>query len=187
MSKDSQVIELQEIYHEMDTEGKKKMVTAAEELLNVQKTLGNMQFLVRDGVQAQEETGERNAVINREFGTRRIAGVMGYILTGLLLFLAACVFWITLINPALLVLGDTPLVMLRIIITAMCGIFSIGAGLMWFILRKFTIPWMFLAIGAGILCVEPGIITDLIGISIVALIVTIQVIHIKREKTLVAV
>ena len=188
MDKEPQVTELQEIYREMDTEGRKKMVTAAEELLNVQKTLGNMQFAVRDDTLtlAQKEDEERKAKFDRRQELLRFTGIAGYIVTGLLLIFAACFFWITLINPALLIIGITPLGMLRIIITALCGMCCIGLGFHWFMLRKFTIPWMLLAIGAGILCVEPSVITDLIGIIIVVLIVTIQVIHSKRDKAMLA-
>jgi len=41
MTDDLQVNELQETYRQADAEGRKKMVTAAVQLLNAQKTLGD--------------------------------------------------------------------------------------------------------------------------------------------------
>ena len=160
MHKHTEVVELLEIYREMDAEGKKKMVTAASNLLNAQKTL-----------------------LDQESGTSQFTGIAGYLITGLLLILAICVFWITLINPALLTTGIIPLVMVRIIITALCGMLCIGTGLIRFILKKFTVLWLFLAIGAGILCVDPRVLTDLIGFALVAVIVAVQLIHWKQDKT----
>ena len=160
MDKHTEVVELLEIYREMDTEGKKKMLTAASNLLDAQNTF-----------------------LDREFRTRRFSGIAGYLITGLLFLLAVCVFWVTLINPALLTAGIIPLVMVRIIITALCGVLCIGTGLVRFILKKFTVLWLILAIGAGILCVDPRVLTDLIGFALVALIIAVQIIHWKQGRT----
>ena len=60
--------------------------------------------------------------------------------------------------------------------------FCIGTGLVRFMWRKFTVPLLLLAIGAGILCVDPGLLTDLIGFALIAMIIAVQVIQRKREK-----
>ncbi|MCL2065940.1 MAG: hypothetical protein FWG99_00550 [Treponema sp.] len=180
MGKEPQIAELQEIYHKMDWEGRKKMVSAASELLNVQKTLEGMELMSNSDTQIPAEKG----TVEIKPKTRVLVRCL---VIGLLLLFTAIVFWVTLINPALLMLGSTPLVMLRIIITAICGMVCIGSGLVWFMLRKFTVLSMFLAIGAGVLCAEPGVITDLIGISIVILIFTVQIILWKRGKIRLAV
>ena len=159
MNNNPKVVELQEIYREMDPEGKKKMVSAAAKLLTVQKTF----FAGKS---------ERRSFI----------GITGYLITGFLLLFVAYVFWVSLISPALLTLSDTPLTVVRIVLTALCGIFAIGTGFVWFLLKKLTIFRMLLAFGAGILCVEPGVITDFIGVILVVLIVSMQLILGKREK-----
>ena len=166
MDKDTQIVELQEIYREMDAEGKKKIVAAAANLLNTQKTLSSLD--------------PRHDVPQK---TRRSTGVLRFLITGLLLLIAAYAFWVTLINPALLKTDITPLVMLRVIATALCGMLCLGTGLVWFILRKFTIFWMLLAVGAGILCVEPGILTDFFGFALIVLILTVQFLQEKQNKT----
>jgi hypothetical protein len=168
MDKNIQIMELREIYREMDIEGKKMMQTAATDLFAIQKTFGQ---------KSQAPVGSTHIR-----STSRLNCVPGYLVIGLFLFLSACFFWITLINPALSKLGDTPLIMLRIIMTALFGMFIIGTGILRFIIRKLSIPWLLLAIGAGILCVDPGVLTDLIGIILIALIVAVHVFHGKREK-----
>ena len=134
------------------------------------------------------ENEGKKAVFNREPPRKfQLNGVPGFIMTGLLLLFSACFFWVALINPALLMLGETPLIMLRIIITALLGMFIIGTGLVRFLLRKFTVLWMLLAVVAGVLCVDPAVLTDLIGLALIALIVAVQVIQGKRDRAAVAV
>ena len=162
MNKNSDLNELREIYSEMDEEGKEKMVAAAAELLGVQTNL--------------------SGTLNTAKATPRRL-VSGYLLSGLFLLFIAYIFWITLINPALLMIDTTPLTMIWIIVTAICGIFFIGVGLVSFILRKLSVPWVIFAIGAGILCLDPRAFTDFIGIIFAVLIITTQIIHGKQGKT----
>ena len=170
----SQVNELREIYKEMDVEGKKMMASTASQLFVIQKTFTNKDLPVYN------ESSEKS-------GTNRFNGVSGFLVMALLLFFAAHFFWVTLINPALLIIGITPLVILRIIITATVGMLCIGAGLVRFMLWKLPIPYLLLAIIAGILCVDPGVLTDLIGFVLIALIVTLHIIQGKREKAVAAI
>ena len=176
MREDSEIAKLCKIYREMDAEGQEVMVAAAVKLFSVQKTSEPQQVSPKLTLPRMSGSFAQSL---------RFAGIPGYLITAFLLLLAAVVFWVTLINPALHLAGITPLLMARIVITAFCGMVIIGAGLVRFIWRKFTIPWMLLAIGAGILCVEPGALTDLFGIAIFVLIIAIQILGIRREKTVV--
>lgn len=189
MDKYSQLVELREIYREMDDEGKKMMLTAARMLFNVQSTIDDNQLPAQNVTQTITQTGAEEIEVKhgKKFRTRRFSGILGFLMIGLLLLFSACFFWATLISPALLAFGDTPLIVLRIIITALFGMFLIGAGLVRFLLRKFTVLWMLLAIGAGILYVDPAILTDLIGFAIFVLIVSVHVINWKRNKAAVTV
>ena len=184
MDKNSQVNQLKEIYREMDVEGKKMMTTAASQLFTIQKSLENNELPANESIQGftQEKAGIETVTLDRVSPTSRFNGVPGYFIMGFLLLFAAHFFWVTLISPALLLIGITPLIMVRIIITASIGMFCIGIGLVRFMFWKLTIHWMLLAIGAGILCVDPGLLTDLIGFVLIALIVAVQVIQGKREK-----
>ena len=165
MTEDDEVIQLKEIYHNMDTDNKKKTVFAAAQLLIAQQTLKN------EHLTAGNNTSTKN---------HRRAGLPIYFVLGLLFFIAIYTFWVTLINPALLTIGSTPIIMLQIILTALGGISFIALGLVRFILYKLTAPWMLLTIGSGVLCVEPGALTDLIGITIITLIIAIHVIQNRK-------
>ena len=65
--------------------------------------------------------------------------------------------------------------------------FIIGTGIFRCIFEKLRIPWMILAICAGILCVDPAALTDLMGLAILALIIAVQVTQWKRERTILAI
>jgi hypothetical protein len=165
--------ELQTIYNEMDADGRKEILTAASKLLEVQKTL--------------ENTPTRNVfkktVLGRILQNLRSINIFGYLATGILLIISIFILWVTLLNPALLVAGISPLVMVRIIVTALAGLFFLGSGLIDFIQQKIKAPWRLLIIAAGLACAEPGIFTDLIGIILIALIASIHIIQWKKEKT----
>ena len=176
MDKNPQVVELRNIYREMDIEGKKMMTTTAAQLFTIQKSLENKELPAKDAIQG----------FTQKSRTSRFNGVPGYLLMGFLLLFAAHFFWVTLISPALLMVEITPLVMMRIIITASIGMLCIGLGLFRFMLWKLTVPLLLLVIGAGILCVDPGLLTDLIGFALIVLFVAVQVIQGKRERVVAA-
>ena len=162
MDKNSDVNELQEIYCQMNAEGKKRMMAAATELLGVQTNLS-------------KTLNTSNAYTVR----RRI---FGYLLTGLFLLVVSYVFWITLINPALRMIDASPFTMIWIMATALCGIFFIGTGLVRYFSRKLALIWAIFAIGAGILCLDPRALTDFIGIIFAVLIISMQIVQRKQEK-----
>jgi hypothetical protein len=168
-----ELTELQNIYNEMDAESRKEMVTAAAKLLEVQKTL--------------ESTPAKNVlqktVFNRNLQKLHTKHILGYLAIGILLIISTYIFWVALINPALLMTGINPLEMVRIILTALAGLFLVGSGLVDFILRRIKTPWRLLIITAGFACTEPSALTDLIGISLIVLIISVEVIQWKREKT----
>ena len=168
---DTKVIELQEIYREMDTEGKETMIKAVDKLLYIQKDFKDKK------IKAQNQEQLRK---------RRFMSIVSYIVSGIVLVFIIGFFWETLLNPALLKIGITPLVMVRIIITALIGIFCLGSGIVGFLQKWIKIPWTFFLIVAGIGCIDPRIITDFIGIFFIALIITVLVVQKKREKAPVA-
>jgi hypothetical protein len=163
MIKDPHIVELTDLYCEMDPEGRRMMVTAAKKLLQTQKSM----FI-------------------KERKPYHFTGISVYFMIGFLIVLTGYIFWINLISPALLMDGITPLVMARIILTALFGLFCLGVGLTGFLLRKMSIPLRFLAIAAGLGCLDPAVITDLIGFAFLALIVSIQLVQGKLEKAALA-
>ena len=157
---DKRVIELQNIYKEMDAEGKETMISAVDRLLYVQRTFGNPQ----------------------EARKRRIREIALYIASGILNVCIVCLFWEFLIRPVLLNIGITPFTMARIIVTALIGVFCLGSGFLGFFQRWLKAPLFLLLIIAGMACLDPQILTDLIGILFIVLIVTALVVQKKGQK-----
>jgi len=160
MREQTEVIELLDIYRQLDTNGRKKMVTAASKLLKTQNSVEDML--------GNTQSYQKKTVLS------------GYLVVVPLLVFAAFAFWQFLISPALLINNDTPLIMLRIIITALFGMFIISTGILRFILRKLKAQWLLLAIAAGLGCIDPRALTDLIGFAIIGLVVAVQFAQIKR-------
>ena len=157
---DKRVIELQNIYEELDTEGKETIISAADKLLNIQKTFKYPQ----------------------ELRKRHFRDIMLYITLGLIIACAIWFFWEIFINPALQKAGITPLNMARIIVTAIIGILCVFSGLICFLLRKISFHWLFLLIIAGIASLDPQILTDFIGFSFLAFIITVLLTQKKDQK-----
>ena len=180
MNTNSEINTLREIYSEMSTEGKEKMMTAATELLSVQN---NLEGTLNQNEARKLRKHRFTSILKQNSGFfKHRRQLLGYLLTGLLLLVITYIFWITLINPALRMIEATPLTMIWIMATALCGIFCIGTGLVRFISRKLTLSWAIFAIGAGILCLDPRALTDFIGIIFAALILIMQIIQGKQEK-----
>ena len=157
---DKRVIELQNIYKEMDAEGKETMISAVDKLLHVQRAFRNPQ----------------------ESRKRRLREITLYIVSGIINVCIICFFWEFLIRPVLLNIGITPLTMARIIITAIIGVLCLGSGFLGFSQRWLKTPWFFLLIIAGMACLDPQILTDLIGYFFIALVITALVVQKKRNQ-----
>ena len=82
----------------------------------------------------------------------------------------------------MLVLVDaTPLLVLRMLTTAVIGMVALGAGVSGFwSVNLFRIERLALVVG-GMLLVDPGTLTDLIGLGIVGVVYFIQRIRWNRE------
>ncbi|MEP6679621.1 MAG: TRAP transporter fused permease subunit, partial [Betaproteobacteria bacterium] len=72
-------------------------------------------------------------------------------------------------EPSLLLIGDVPTSLLSSI-TAMVGVFCLAAGLQGYLLRP--APWWELA--AAILLIKPGLVTDSIGLALLAAVILLQ-------------
>ena len=97
--------------------------------------------------------------------------------TGTRLALTAFIVpYIFVFSPALLMIDTTPVRIVWLIITSLIGMVSLATGLEGFMLRRMSPLWRILAIAAGLMCIDPGLLTDAIGLIILAVIVTVQVI-----------
>ncbi|MCK9363533.1 MAG: TRAP transporter permease [Syntrophales bacterium] len=72
-------------------------------------------------------------------------------------------------NPAMILIGTTPLLLVRNLITACGGMFGVGVAMIGFCftnMKWWERIWFALA---GLLLIDPGAVTDLIGIGMMAL------------------
>ncbi len=84
-------------------------------------------------------------------------------------------------NPEMLFIETVWYDVVLIIITSLLGMFSISAGLEGYMLRNLKVYERLLAIAGGLLLVIPGLVTDVIGLALVAIVILLQIIG--RKKT----
>ncbi len=93
------------------------------------------------------------------------------------------------LNPVMLFVGvEGPLQVILIVITSLIGIFGVSAALEGYIFAHMNPVQRILAAAGGLLLIDPNPITDVIGISLVAVVVLWQWLDKKRiaKKTLAA-
>ncbi len=80
-------------------------------------------------------------------------------------------------NPQLLLIGATPLGIVQAALTAAVGMTAIGAGLAGFLVTRLHWIERILLVAAGLLLVDPGLVTDIIGVVVLGGIAAFQVLR----------
>ena len=85
-------------------------------------------------------------------------------------------------NAPLYAISGTPWSIVMIVATSLVGIFAVSASLEGYLITH--MPWYQRAIAlvGGLLLIYPGLVTDLIGISMVGIVIVIQLISKKKAK-----
>ena len=80
------------------------------------------------------------------------------------------------LSPSMLFIGTTSVFDIILIITSFVGIFAVSASLEGYMLAR--MPWYLRILSAvgGLLLIYPGIVTDAIGLALVASVVVLQII-----------
>ena len=89
--------------------------------------------------------------------------------------------YIYVMSPQLLLIDVTFLGVLQPIVTSIVGMSAIGAALTGFLLRRLSVVERLILAAAGLCLVDPGWITDLIGLAAVAAVVLYQVVRLRAE------
>ena len=87
------------------------------------------------------------------------------------------------LNPAMLLVDTNAWDVVLICITSFVGIFAVSASLQGYFLCKMSWFERLLCVIGGLLLIYPGIVTDAIGLSLVAVAVVVQLIMNKKIKT----
>lgn len=93
--------------------------------------------------------------------------------------------YVFVLSPVLLLVGATPLLIIQILATAVLGMVALSAAVTGFWNTSLTWAERLALVAGGLLLVDPGAFTDLIGALIVALVYVIQRIRSRREAHIV--
>ncbi|MDR0486909.1 MAG: TRAP transporter fused permease subunit, partial [Treponema sp.] len=75
--------------------------------------------------------------------------------------------YIFIFNPAMLLINTTPFKIVQIILTSFIGMFGLAAGVGGYMLRKAAVPLRLAAIAGGLLLIDPGLVSDFIGLGLI--------------------
>ena len=86
------------------------------------------------------------------------------------------------LNPAMLFIDTSAWEVILICITSLVGIFGVSASLQGYFMHQMTWYQRILCLVGGLLLIYPGIVTDTIGLSMVAIVLAMQLISRKKEN-----
>jgi TRAP transporter 4TM/12TM fusion protein len=89
--------------------------------------------------------------------------------------------YIFIYSPQMLLIDTTPLQVAQIVLTSVIGMFGLATGLEGWMFRKMHIIERLMTIAAGLLLIDPGLVTDLIGFALIAIVVVFQIVSRKRQ------
>ena len=85
-------------------------------------------------------------------------------------------------NEALLFINTNATEVIMVVITSCVGMYALSAGMMGYMLRNLPKIVRVVLLGAGLMLIYPGLITDAIGVIVVATIYIGQWILVKKQK-----
>jgi TRAP-type uncharacterized transport system fused permease subunit len=91
--------------------------------------------------------------------------------------------YIFVFNPAMLFINTTPLGVIQIILSSCIGMFGLAAGIEGYMFRKLPLLWRLAAVAGGLLLINPGLISDLIGFGLIAAVTAVQVISGRKQPS----
>ena len=90
--------------------------------------------------------------------------------------------YIFVMNPAMLLIDISLLPGIQMVITSMIGIIGVSSGIMGYLVYKAAWWERMALIVGGVMLVDPGAITDIVGLSLIALGVVSQVIRKRAAR-----
>ena len=90
------------------------------------------------------------------------------------------------LNPAMLFIDTTAGAVLLIVITSLIGIFGVASGLEGYMFHNTSWWERLLSIAGGLLLIYPGLVTDTIGLALVAVVAAVQMLGKRRHDKLAA-
>ena len=85
-------------------------------------------------------------------------------------------------NPAMLLIDVTAFKVIQIIVTSLIGIFGVAAAMNGYLFQKLSWPARIVICVAGLMMMDPTVITDIVGIVLMAFVLTFQFLAAKKAK-----
>ena len=87
------------------------------------------------------------------------------------------------LNPAMLFIDTRWYDVILIVVTSVVGMFGISAGLEGYMMKHLNTVERILVIGGGLLLVIPGLVTDVVGLSLIVVAIILQKVIKKRPTS----
>jgi len=87
------------------------------------------------------------------------------------------------LNPAMLFVDTTAVDVILIIITSIIGLFCVSMALEGFFMTKLPAWLRIVSVIGGLALIIPGLVTDIIGLGVLALVIVVQLIQKKKLQT----
>jgi TRAP transporter 4TM/12TM fusion protein len=85
-------------------------------------------------------------------------------------------------SPALMLIDTTFLGGVQVAVTASIGVFLIGTSVEGFLFTRMMWPLRILAFGGALGLIDPALVTDIIGLAVLAIVIFVQRAIFKKEK-----
>ncbi len=83
-------------------------------------------------------------------------------------------------NPAMLLIDVTAFKVIQIIVTSLIGIFGVAAAMNGYLFQRLSWPFRIVICVAGLMMMDPTLITDIVGIVLMAFVLTYQFLAAKK-------
>ena len=85
-------------------------------------------------------------------------------------------------NPAMLLIDVTAFKVIQIIVTSLIGIFGVAAAMNGFLFQRLSWPARIVICAAGLMMMDPTLITDIVGIVLMAFVLTYQFLAARKAN-----
>ena len=85
-------------------------------------------------------------------------------------------------NPTMLLIDVTAFKVIQIIVTSLIGIFGVAAAMNGYLFRRMSWPVRIVICVAGLMMMDPTVITDVVGMVLMAVILVFQYLAAKKAK-----
>ena len=85
-------------------------------------------------------------------------------------------------NPAMLLIDVTAFKVIQIIVTSLIGIFGVAAAMNGYLFQRLSWPFRIVICVAGLMMMDPTLITDIVGIVLMAFVLTYQFLAARKAS-----